>query len=314
MANRKGGLGRGFDALFADAEPIEKKASTASAELAAEEAGSKGKAPASEADRVIYININDIKPNADQPRKRFDEDKLKELSESIKVNGVIQPLIVRKAEKGYELVAGERRWRASRLAGLKEIPCIIREFTDEQNMVVAIIENMQREDLDAIEEANGLRQMIKQFGFTQEQVSKSLGKSRAYIANSMRLLKLPEEIQDMIVSGKLSAAHGRTLVGIADDAARKKLAEKIVKEGLSVRATERLAGNARNDAGAEKKRKKPDKSTEVRAVEDELRRIIGTKVNIVERGQGHQGSGKLEIEYYSLEELNRIIDMLRELD
>lgn len=325
MAKRKGGLGRGLDALFADAAPIipeelEQEAHQAAAEAgkldrpSASVKGSKAAAGVSaerpsedDPDRVIYVDIDDIKPNAAQPRKNFNKEKLEDLAESIKENGVIQPVVVRKKGSSYELVAGERRWRASRIAGMKQIPCLIRNFDEKQNMIVAIIENMQREDLDPIEEAAGLREMVNRFGFTQSQVSKSLGKSRAYIANSMRLLKLPPEVQDMISKGQLSAAHGRTIINIEDKEKQKAVANKIIKDGLSVRATERLAEKIKDDARPERRKTKPTKSPDLAAAESELRTITGTKVRI----NGTENSGKIEMEYYSLDELNRLIDLLR---
>ena len=261
-------------------------------------------------DRVLYIDINDIKPNKDQPRKTFNEEKLKDLANSIKENGVIQPLIIRKAQNGYELVAGERRWRAARLAEIKKVPCIIRNFDEKQNMIVAIIENMQRENLDPIEEALGLNEMIKRFEFTQEQVSNALGKSRAYIANSLRLLKLPEKIQNMIIEGRISAAHGRTIITIKDEKKQIEVCDKIIRNGLSVRAAERLTEKIKDDARPERKKRKPSVNAEIAAVEDELRKIFGTKVNI----NGKASTGKIEIEYYSIDELNRLIDMLRGIE
>lgn len=336
---KKGGLGRGLDALFADAAPVfeepeesavkedaeapkaapkasvsKSKAATAekkteSSSKAKAKTAAKKEEPADE-DRIIYVDLNDIKPNSAQPRQHFDEEKLNELAASIKENGVIQPLIVRKSTKGYELVAGERRWRASRIAGLKKVPCIVRNFDEKQNAIVAIIENMQREDLDAIEEAAGLMAMTKKYGFTQEQVSTALGKSRAYIANSLRLLKLPETIQQYVSEGKLSAAHGRTIINIGDESKQKEIAEKIIKEGLSVRATEKLAEKIKDEAKPDraKRKKKENKSAEILAVESELRTITGTKVNITGDGK----VGKIELEYYSLEELNRLIEAIRE--
>ena len=261
-------------------------------------------------DRVLYIDINDIKPNKDQPRKTFNEEKLKDLANSIKENGVIQPLIIRKAQNGYELVAGERRWRAARIAEIKKVPCIIRDFDEKQNMIVAIIENMQRENLDPIEEALGLNEMIKRFEFTQEQVSNALGKSRAYIANSLRLLKLPEKIQNMIIEGCISAAHGRTIITIKDEKKQIEVCDKIIRNGLSVRAAERLTEKIKDDARPERKKRKPSVNAEIAAVEDELRKIFGTKVNI----NGKASTGKIEIEYYSIDELNRLIDMLRGIE
>lgn len=384
MAKRKGGLGRGLDALFADAAPLfeedleqneEENIDTKLLDIIDDATGdksrerfdlkskaksnknhktksdrdetkgnnlnstkedktprehavqleernikdSKGETSQTQADsakieadedRVLYIDINDIKPNKDQPRKTFNEEKLKDLANSIKENGVIQPLIIRKAQNGYELVAGERRWRAARIAEIKKVPCIIRDFDEKQNMIVAIIENMQRENLDPIEEALGLNEMIKRFEFTQEQVSNALGKSRAYIANSLRLLKLPEKIQNMIIEGRISAAHGRTIITIKDEKKQIEVCDKIIRNGLSVRAAERLTEKIKDDARPERKKRKPSVNAEIAAVEDELRKIFGTKVNI----NGKASTGKIEIEYYSIDELNRLIDMLRGIE
>lgn len=384
MAKRKGGLGRGLDALFADAAPLfeedleqneeenidtklldiiddvtgdknrerfatkNKSKSNSIHKTKADKGGEKGSSSNStkedkiqrehavqleernikdskgetyqtevtsasieaDEDRVLYIDINDIKPNKDQPRKTFNEEKLKDLANSIKENGVIQPLIIRKAQNGYELVAGERRWRAARIAEIKKVPCIIRNFDEKQNMIVAIIENMQRENLDPIEEALGLNEMIKRFEFTQEQVSNALGKSRAYIANSLRLLKLPEKIQNMIIEGRISAAHGRTIITIKDEKKQIEVCDKIIRNGLSVRAAERLTEKIKDDARPERKKRKPCVNAEIAAVEDELRKIFGTKVNI----NGKASTGKIEIEYYSVDELNRLIDMLRSIE
>lgn len=332
MAKRTG-LGRGLDALFADAAPINetdyksvdvvrestesenpvktKTAAKTTAKTTAKKTTGGNTAKSSDDDRVLYVDINDIKPNSAQPRKHFDENKLNELAESIKSNGVIQPLIIRNAENGYELVAGERRWRASRIAGLKKVPCIIRNFDDKQNAIVAIIENMQRENLDPIEEAEGLKSMTEKYGFTQEQVSNSLGKSRTYITNSIRLLKLPKEIQEYISGGQMSAAHGRTIINVSDAAKQKEICEKVLKKGLSVRETEKLAEKAKDEIKPDRRKRKTTKghkSDDILAAETELRVLTGTKVSI----SGDDKKGKLEIEYYSLEELNRLIDTIRE--
>jgi len=311
MAKSKG-LGRGLDALFADAVPVNVETDSESASGTEAETGSSG-----DYDRILYIDINDIRPNSAQPRLNFDEEKLAELASSIKTNGVITPLIVRESANGYELVAGERRWRASRQAGLRTVPCIVRDFDDRQNAIVAIIENMQREDLDPIEEALGLRSMTEKYGFTQEQVSASLGRSRTYITNSIRLLKLPEEIQKYVSSGQMSAAHGRTIINIPDKAKQKEIAEKIIRNDLSVRATERLAEKVKDELRPERKKRRKHKevsaeekarAAEIAAVEQELMTLTGTRVHI----EGDAGKGKIELEYYSLEELNRIIDTLRD--
>lgn len=309
MASKKRGLGRGLDALFADAAPvIEERESAESSDSIAGTDSAEKSADTADEDRIYYIDINEIKPNPGQPRRKFDETSIRELAESIEQNGLIQPIIVQKKNEYYELVAGERRWRAARIAGLRKIPCIIREFDEKQNLIIAIIENMQREDLDPMEEAAGLQQMLRKFGFTQEQVSNTLGKSRAYIANSVRLLKLPENIQRMVSDGRISAAHGRTLLAVEDPNLQEMLARRVEKEGLSVRTLEDLVKKLRGQEGTGKpERKKPEKSPEVAAVEDEFREMLGTKVSIV---QGKK-RGRIEIDYYSPEELNRLIDILR---
>ena len=294
-APKKKGLGKGLDALFANTE-INTKEITISNTAENVENG------------ISYININDIKPNEGQPRKTFDEEKIGELADSIQVHGLIQPIVLRKAAKGYEIVAGERRWRACRKAGLKEVPCIIKELTDEENMLIAIIENMQREDLNPIEEAEGLNQMIVTYGLTQAEVSKSVGKSRPYITNALRLLKLPEEVREMVSSGELSSGHARAIAGVSGKAAQIKIAEKIVKEGLSVRETEKLIKEA--DAPAKRPAKrKAEKNADVKRVEEDLKAVLGTRVNLAQSGK----KGKIEIEYYSREELERLIELLKTL-
>ena len=296
-APKKGGLGRGLDALFADV-PVKAPKET---EVI------KNREDGDEKDTVRYIKIHDIMPNANQPRKTFNEEKIEELAASIREHGIIQPIVVRKKSRGYEIVAGERRWRAAIKAELSQVPCLIRNLDDEQNMLIAIIENMQREDLNPIEEAEGLRQMTETFGMTQEQVSRSVGKSRPYITNSMRLLKLPEYIRESIADGRISAGHGRTLIAASDEDMRTSIWEKMIKEGLSVREAEKLAAGS---PGAKKrkpasKRKNPD----VARVEEDLKDIFGTKVSINAAGK----KGKIEIEYYSGEELNRLIELLKTL-
>ncbi|MBR3261409.1 MAG: ParB/RepB/Spo0J family partition protein [Firmicutes bacterium] len=301
---KKGGLGRGLEALFADSVPVTREVKPLET---ASKPAKKSAEKADPAETVQYISIHDVKPNANQPRKIFDEEKIAELAASIKENGIIQPLIVRKKGKGYEIVAGERRWRASVKAELKEVPCIVRELDDEQNMLLAIVENMQREDLNPMEEAEGLNQMIAAYGLTQEQVSKSIGKSRPYIANSLRLLKLPEEIRDLISDGSLSAGHGRTLVSVPDEARQIEIARKILKEGLSVRETEKLAAE-KEEPGKKRRGRKP-KDPDVARVEADLKEALGTRVNIKRTGK----EGKIEIEFFSRDELERLIEMLESL-
>ncbi len=291
MASTKNrGLGRGLEALIVDTEIPAVEPATGPT-----------------TDGVAYIDINDIKPNRNQPRKRFDADRLQELADSISEHGVIQPLIVRLADNGYELVAGERRWRAARLAGLKSVPCLLRELTEEENALVAIIENMQREDLNPVEEAEGLNRMIDNFGLTQEQVSKSVGKSRPYITNSLRLLKLPAEIKEMLSQGSLTAGHGRALLSVSQEKEQLTIAHKIVAEGLSVRLVEAMVQKKQGTKAPAHKHAERDAN--MLQLERELKEKLGTKVKINMSGK----KGKIEIEYYSREELERLIELLRSL-
>lgn len=300
MAVKKGGLGRGLEALINDVpviEPEEKKVS-------------KKKETTEKVDKkdvIQYIKIHDIMPNVNQPRKTFDEEKILELSDSIKAHGIIQPIVVRARDKGYEIVAGERRWRAAIKAGLAKVPCLVKELNDEENMLMAIIENMQRENLNPIEEAEGVQQMAERFGMTQEEISKSVGKSRPYITNIVRLLKLPDYIKESVQKGELSQGHARALITIEDEALKKKLWEKAVAEGISVREMEALAKKApgKKRGRPQKKEKAPD----VKRVEAELKEVLGTKVEI----KGDNKKGALSIEYYSREELERIIELLKTL-
>ena len=301
-ASKKGGLGRGLDALFADAVPVAQDSINTPITKDKEAADTQDPG-----ESVRYLSIHDVKPNSNQPRKTFDEEKISELADSIRENGIIQPIIVRKKGRSYEIVAGERRWRAAVKAELKEIPCLIRKLTDEQNMLLAIIENMQREDLNPLEEAEGLNQMMSSYGMTQEQVSRSVGKSRPYIANSLRLLKLPEYIRDLITEGSLTAGHGRALVSLENEKLRKAIAEKIVNEGLSVRETEKLVSEAGQPA--KKRAARKPKNPDLARVEEDLKEALGTRVNIKHNGK----KGKIEIEFFSRDELERLIDMLNSL-
>jgi ParB family chromosome partitioning protein len=294
VAARIGGLGKGLSALFEDIEIG-----------ATDVRNTENKSSSPDENGILFIDINHIAPNSKQPRKRFDDEKIDELAKSIEAHGVLQPIMVRKMKDGYEIVAGERRWRAARKAGLKKIPCIVRELTEEQNMLIAIIENMQREDLDPMEEAEALNQMITTFGLTQEQVSKSVGKSRPYITNVLRLLKLPQEIQELVMEGRISAGHARAVIGMEDMKAQLELARYAAREQISVREMEKLV---RGSSGKAKTLKKKT-SIEILKVEEELKEILGTKVQLKVSGK----KGKLEIQCYSKDELERIIDLLRSL-
>ena len=314
---RRGGLGRGLEYLFAESpltepasvlEPtkssINDEANKSKPQRPAQSRASKASDPA---ESVVYISLNDIKPNASQPRKNFNQEALQELADSIKEHGVIQPVLLRPAVKGYELVAGERRWRAARLAGLKSIPAIVRELTERQNAFYALIENMQREDLDPIEEGDGIIEIIGNYGLTQEEAAKVIGKSRSYVTNAMRVAKLPADIRSMVSSGALSAGHARAIAGLSSEALQLEAAAKAVKEGWSVRQIESYTGT--KTRGRRKAAKGKTKSADVRAVEQSLTEHLGAKVRI----NGTEKQGKLEIEYYSREELDRLVELLGDL-
>ena len=284
------GLGKGLEALFSDVEISTQE--TNAGDLNEKEGG------------ILFLDVNDIKPNANQPRKNFSEEKIEELAKSIEIHGIIQPIMVRSSGQGYEIVAGERRWRAARRASLKKVPCIIRELDEEQNMLISIIENMQREDLNPIEEAEALQQMTARYGLTQEEISKSVGKSRPYITNSLRLLKLPDSIQEMVVNGSITGGHARAILGIKDESQQLLLAKQVAERGLSVREAEALAG----EIDSNKKKAKPRtrvKNQEIANLEENLKSIFGTKVAINHGAR----KGKIEIEYYSKEELERLLEL-----
>lgn len=291
--SRKSALGRGFEDLFSNTEIVEKEVN-----IKPEHEGS-GK-------DIVYIDINEIKPNRTQPRKFFDAEKIKELAESIKKYGVIQPIMLRPEALGYEIVAGERRWRAAREAGLKVVPALVRDLDEEQNMFIALIENIQREDLNPIEEARAYDEMSQKYRMTQEEISNSMGKSRPYIANMLRLLKLNEKVQDLVLQGMISQGHGKILAGIQNKDKQLKLANETVSKNLTVRQLEKLA------AGKEKlcseKNRSAKKSREILNVEEELKILLGTKVEIKSDGK----KGIIEIEFYSREELERLYEIMKE--
>ncbi len=254
-----------------------------------------------------FIDINEIKPNKNQPRKFFDRDKILSLEESIKIHGVVQPIIVRRISDGYEIVAGERRWRAAKNVDLKEIPCIIKELSEDKLVEISLIENLQREDLNHIEEAFAYKGLIEEYGMTQERISKIIGKSRPYIANTLRLLNLHEEIQQMIIESKISGGHGRALLRIEDLKLQKDVALKLIDEELTVRETEKFVANILNRK-KESRKKTELKDSNIVFLEDTLKEVFGTKVNIIEG----KNKGKIEIEYYNDNDLERIINLLKD--
>lgn len=253
---------------------------------------------------IMELKITDIEPSSEQPRKLFDDEKLLQLSESIKQHGVVQPLIVKKEGNTYRIVAGERRWRASRLAGLKTVPVIIKDFSKRQVMEIALIENLQREDLNPIEEAEAYEKLINEFNLTQEDISRTVGKSRPAIANSIRLLTLDEKIRVMVISGYLSSGHARTLLSIDDVQTQLKVAEEINKRGLNVRDTEKLVKKIITKSVSKVNVKKLNE--EYAAIQDKLKELLGTKVELVV----NKKKGKIMIEYYSVEELERIVELI----
>ncbi|MGK4153707.1 ParB/RepB/Spo0J family partition protein [Kurthia gibsonii] len=274
------GLGKGLNALFNTDEVV---------------AGEK----------VEKIPVRDIKPNPYQPRKEFKKEALEELAESIKEHGVLQPVVVRKQGKGYELVVGERRFRAAKMALQKEIPAIIREFDQQQMMELAILENLQREDLTALEEAEAYQNLMENLNFTQEQLAQRLGKSRPYIANQVRLLSLPKDVQQLIAEQIITPGHGRTLLGLKRNKLISQVAAKVVQQGLNVRQLEALVQQYNEDVSRETK-EKPKKDLFLQEREDQLRDVFGTSV-VITKGKK---KGKIEIEFFSEDDLERILEIL----
>ncbi len=298
MAAKKSGLGKGLDSL------ISKDVNT--------EQLNRGLAPEkADSESVIRVKISKVEPNREQPRKSFDEAGLAELADSIKQHGVLQPLIVQDAGKYYEIVAGERRWRAAKLAGIKEVPVIVREFTGPQQMEISLIENIQREDLNPIEEAQAYQSLLTEFGLKQDEVAARVSKNRTTVANSLRLLKLSDEVQQMVIDGSLSSGHARCLVPIKEQTAQLQLAKRIVEQNLSVRETEQLVRAIQNKSSKTKK-KKTTADERLDAIyadlEKQMRQTLGTKVSI---RRTTADAGKIEIAYYSQEDLDRILQLIK---
>ena len=292
---KKSGLGNGLDSLIPSSTPVTTKTSTKKEEVPKEIKN--------------VLKITEIAPNKEQPRKKFDEDALIELSESIKQFGLLQPILVQKQKDYYEIVAGERRWRAAKIAGLKEVPVIIKEFTPVELAEISLIENIQREDLNPIEEAQAYKRLLEEFHLKQDEIAERVSKSRTAVTNVMRLLKLDERVQQMLIDDKLSAGHARALLAVEDKEVQLTLATTIFDEGLSVRETEKLVRKL-NKPPAEKE--EPDRQeTEIyQDIEERLKSIMGTKVMI---NRKKNNKGKIEIEYYSMEELERILDLMQSI-
>lgn len=281
--SKKFGLGKGLGALIPEDTQQEEKVD----------------------EKSNLISINLIKSNSDQPRKSFDNDKIQELSESIKNHGIVQPIVLRKKDDSYVIVAGERRWRAAKIAGLKEIPAVVMELTDKDVLEISLIENIQRQDLNPIEEAVAYRKLINEFKLTQDGLSKRLGKSRTAITNTMRLLNLCESVQQYLVEGVISEGHGRALLSVTDSKEQEIIAQKIIDDNLSVREVERFI----KTMNAPKKEKSEEKEIEniyYKDVKEKLQNYFGTKVSI----NSKKDKGKIEIEYYSQEDLQRILEII----
>lgn len=279
MPAKKSALGKGLEALIPNIDVTPQK------------------------DGVIEININEIEPNNDQPRKKFDEDKLQQLANSIKEHGIVQPVIVSREGEYYKLIAGERRWRAARLAGLKKIPAITKEFTEREIMEISLIENIQREDLNAVEEAAAYKRLIEEFNMTQEEIADKIGKSRSAVANILRLLNLDERVKNYIIDGVLTEGHGRALITLTNNEVQYEAAKKIIDENLNVRQTEKLVKIIQKGKSI-KQSKKNDPY--INDIQEKLKNALGTKVSI---NHGRK-KGKIEIEYYSFDDLERIMDII----
>ena len=301
-AAKKGGLGKGLDSLITDKVGTGKAISSRK---------TVEKKEANPADGTL-VNINKVEPNRDQPRKNFDEDALLELAESIKQFGVLQPLIVQEKDGYYEIIAGERRWRAAKMANLKEIPVIIKKLTEQEIVEISLIENIQRENLNPIEEAIAYKRLLTEFNLKQDEVAERVSKSRTAVTNSMRLLKLNEKVQQMVIDDMISTGHARALLGISNLEKQYIVAQKIFDEKLSVRETEKLVKKIQQ----EKENKNTEKVSKIdpkleivcHDLEEKMKGILGTKVAI---NQKDNKKGKIEIEYYSMDELDRIMDLLQ---
>lgn len=293
MAVKRGGLGKGLDSLIPEKKAVKKENPVQTKEESAKNG-----------EQMMKLSL--IEPNRDQPGRMFEEDSLLELADSIKQYGVLQPLLVQKKDDFYEIIAGERRWRAAKMAGIKEIPVIIREYTNQEVVEIALIENIQRENLNPIEEAMAFKRLLTEFSLKQDEVAERVSKSRTAVTNSMRLLKLNEKVQQMIVDDMISTGHARALLAIDDAEQQYILANKIFDEKLSVRETEKLIKELKNPK-KEKVKKVIENDFIYRDSEEKMKSLMGTKVSV---NQKANGKGKIEIEYYSEKEFERIFDLL----
>ncbi len=312
MAKAKRGLGKGLGAFFGEevVQEVVKEQTGEIKEISEKENEDSQiqKNDIEEGSGEIFVKISKIEPNREQPRKDFKEEQLQELADSIRQYGVLQPLLVQKRGDLYEIIAGERRWRAAKLAGIKEVPVVIREYGKQQAMEIALIENVQREDLNPIEEAVAYQRLMQEFHLKQEEIAERVSKNRSTITNSMRLLNLVPKVQQMLMEGLLTSGHARALLAIQDEESQLKLAEKIIQDHLSVREVEK-AVKAIGKVPKEKKKEKEDEALELifKNLEDRMKMVVGTKVNISRKDRS---KGKIEIEYYSEAELERIVELI----
>lgn len=319
MAVKRGGLGKGLDSMIPVLDftatkkktgrtAIDKEALQNAAKEAHKHQKEKMEFEGKPGEQVQIVKLTKVEPSREQPRKQFDADALQELAESIKQFGVLQPLLVQKKEDYYEIIAGERRWRASKLAGLKEVPVIVKEFTEQEAVEISLIENIQREDLNPIEEAMAYKRLMEEFHLKQDAIAERVSKSRTAVTNSMRLLKLDDRVQQMLIDEMISTGHARALLALESKDAQAEAAVKVFDEKLSVRETERLVKELLNPV--QKKEEKPKNQAEelvYKNLEEKIKQIIGSKVAINRRTDN---KGKIEIEYYSQEELERIVELL----
>ena len=319
MAVKRGGLGKGLDSMIPILDStatkkktgrtaIDKEALQNAAKEAHKHQKEKMEFEGKPGEQVQIVKLTKVEPSREQPRKQFDADALQELAESIKRFGVLQPLLVQKKEDYYEIIAGERRWRASKLAGLKEVPVIVKEFTEQEAVEISLIENIQREDLNPIEEAMAYKRLMEEFHLKQDAIAERVSKSRTAVTNSMRLLKLDDRVQKMLIDEMISTGHARALLALESKDAQAEAAVKVFDEKLSVRETERLVKELLNPV--QKKEEKPKNQAEelvYKNLEEKIKQIIGSKVAINRRTDN---KGKIEIEYYSQEELERIVELL----
>ena len=304
MVAKKTGLGKGLDSLI----PTHSSSPKTTVKQVKED---KQQIKTVVKQEEIRIKITEIEPNREQPRKKFDEDALLELAESIKQFGVIQPLIVQKKGEYYEIIAGERRWRAAKIAGLKEIPVVIKDYTNQERVEISLIENIQREDLNPIEEAHAYKRLLNEFSLKQDEVAERVSKSRTAVTNSMRLLKLDERVQQMVIDDMISTGHARALLSIEDKELQYVIANRIFDEKLSVRETEKLMKTIQLEKTDKKKEDKNTVNSLIyKDIEEKIKAILGTKVIVDHKANN---KGKIQIEYYSNEELERIVEMLESI-